>query len=158
MTERLVFLCQLGHGASSTVYKALDITELRLVAVKMVPVFDRNKRRQMVRELNTLFQMLRKKEKEFASGSEPAYHVNINFDLKGRKTGINSTPSQSQSGKNDDGDTEHKTYRLNSQHYIVDFYDAFRSVQCSCYSNFFVFCHFFFYFSNFNFLFLLFQY
>jgi len=35
---------------------------MRLVALKMVPVFERSKRRQMVRELSALFQMLRRKQ------------------------------------------------------------------------------------------------
>jgi len=42
MRERLPVLCRLGQGASSVVYKALDVTELRLVALKMVSVFDRS--------------------------------------------------------------------------------------------------------------------
>ena len=41
MRERLAVLCRLGQGASSIVYKALDISEMRLVALKMVPVFER---------------------------------------------------------------------------------------------------------------------
>ena len=41
MRERLPVLCKLGHGASSVVYKALDITEMRLVALKMVSVYDK---------------------------------------------------------------------------------------------------------------------
>lgn len=43
MRERLAVICRLGQGASSIVYKALDITEMRLVALKMVPVFERSK-------------------------------------------------------------------------------------------------------------------
>jgi hypothetical protein len=159
MRERLVFLCQLGHGASSTVYKALDITQLQLVGVKMIPMFDRGKRRQMVRELSALFQMLRKKERELvanpssSSSSSPTssssgrYHVNINFDLKGRKHGtesgsqkqypITSSSSSSQKGQGQGqgpsprGGQSGKEvpatgYKLYSQQYIVDFYDAFR--------------------------------
>lgn len=59
MKERLLVLCKLGSGASSVVYKALDLSEMRLVALKVVPVFERGKRRQMKKELTTLFQMLR---------------------------------------------------------------------------------------------------
>ena len=43
MKERLVILGRLGAGASSVVYKALDISEMRLVAVKMIPISDRLK-------------------------------------------------------------------------------------------------------------------
>lgn len=39
--ERLAVMCRLGQGASSIVYKALDISEMRLVALKMIPVFER---------------------------------------------------------------------------------------------------------------------
>ena len=41
MRDRLVVLCKLGHGASSAVYKAIDLTDLRLVALKMIHVNDR---------------------------------------------------------------------------------------------------------------------
>jgi serine/threonine protein kinase len=59
MRDRLVVLCKLGHGASSAVYKALDLTDMRLVALKMIHVNDRDKREQFVRELRSLFSMLR---------------------------------------------------------------------------------------------------
>jgi hypothetical protein len=38
MRDRLVVLCKLGHGASSAVYKALDLMDMRLVALKMIHV------------------------------------------------------------------------------------------------------------------------
>ena len=41
INERLVIICKLGQGASSVVYKALDLVSMRLVALKMVPVFER---------------------------------------------------------------------------------------------------------------------
>lgn len=41
MRDRLVVLCKLGHGASSAVYKALDLTDMRLVALKMIHVNER---------------------------------------------------------------------------------------------------------------------
>lgn len=41
MRDRLVVLCKLGAGASSAVYKALDLTDMRLVAVKMIHVHER---------------------------------------------------------------------------------------------------------------------
>lgn len=60
MSERLIILCKLGQGASSIVYKALDLKDMKLVAVKMIQVFDRDKRHQMISELGGLFHLLRK--------------------------------------------------------------------------------------------------
>ena len=61
LQDRLVVLCRLGAGASGVVYKALDLRDMRMVALKMIPMFDRGKRRQMVRELSALFEVLRQK-------------------------------------------------------------------------------------------------
>ena len=41
MKERLAMLCRLGSGATSVVYKAIDLVDMRIVALKMIPVFDR---------------------------------------------------------------------------------------------------------------------
>lgn len=41
MRERLVILCKLGAGASSAVYKALDLTDMRLVALKTIQVYEK---------------------------------------------------------------------------------------------------------------------
>jgi hypothetical protein len=41
MRERLIVLCKLGQGASSIVYKALDLTDMKLVALKMIHVNDK---------------------------------------------------------------------------------------------------------------------
>ena len=61
--DRIVFLAKLGSGASGVVYKAVDLWEMRLVAVKMIPMFDRGKRRQCVREVSILFSILRTSKK-----------------------------------------------------------------------------------------------
>ena len=55
MRERLVFLQKLGQGASGIVYKACDLVTMALVAVKVIPVFDKTKRRQMVHELGAMY-------------------------------------------------------------------------------------------------------
>lgn len=124
MRERLAVLCRLGQGASSIVYKALDISEMRLVALKMVPVFERAKRRQMVRELSALFQVLRKKEKELL-GQGVAMNASVMFDFNSRRTSkdYSSEPQES------DDEGNGKTFHINSQQYIVDFYDAFSNVE-----------------------------
>lgn len=59
MRERLTILCKLGAGASSAVYKALDLTDMRLVALKTIQVRELGKRLQMIREFSALFQLLR---------------------------------------------------------------------------------------------------
>jgi hypothetical protein len=41
MKERVAVICKLGMGCSGIVYKALDISPLRIVALKTVPVHDR---------------------------------------------------------------------------------------------------------------------
>ncbi len=41
MRERLIILGKLGAGASSAVYKALDLTDMKLVALKTIRVQDK---------------------------------------------------------------------------------------------------------------------
>jgi len=54
----MVPLAVLGRGASGIVRKALHVPTLTLVALKEISVFDEEKRRQMVRELKTLYSNL----------------------------------------------------------------------------------------------------
>jgi hypothetical protein len=69
--ESMVVLGVLGHGASSVVHKALHVPTLRLVAQKNIPVFDEEKRRQMVRELRALYHnLVPLTSLEWTSGSE----------------------------------------------------------------------------------------
>ena len=41
MSHRLVILCELGAGASSIVYKALDLSSMQLIALKAIHIHDR---------------------------------------------------------------------------------------------------------------------
>ena len=41
MSDRVILLCRLGQGASSVVYKGLDLLSMQLVAVKMISVHER---------------------------------------------------------------------------------------------------------------------
>jgi hypothetical protein len=138
MRERLVMLCKLGQGCSSIVFKALDLTELRLVALKMVPMYERDKRRQMVRELSALFQVLRKKQVE-TKLNDSCMHVSLLFELKkannhnntlsykSKKKGSDKIKSASMRSKSDELDP--KSFKIYPQDYIVDFYDAFSNVD-----------------------------
>ena len=52
--DELIPLGVLGHGACSKVYKVLHVPSLRILAQKVVPIFDEQKRRQIVQELHVL--------------------------------------------------------------------------------------------------------
>ncbi len=120
ITERLVLLSNLGHGASGTVYKALDLQEMRLVALKMISVFDRNKRRQMVRELGALFAMLRSAEFSGDGGGDGKGRQSKAVEFKDIIRRSSLRPESEEFGV--------KAPR----EYIVDFYDAFRSARMHC--------------------------
>lgn len=59
MQDRVVLLGRLGEGATGVVFRAFDLLDLRLVAVKVIPVHDQCKRRQLVHELSSLFDGLK---------------------------------------------------------------------------------------------------
>ncbi|CAM9736386.1 unnamed protein product, partial [Discosporangium mesarthrocarpum] len=54
LCDSMILLEEIGHGAGGRVLKALHITSMRLVAVKMVEVHDDSKRKQMLDELRAL--------------------------------------------------------------------------------------------------------
>eukprot|EP00750_Incisomonas_marina_P026402 INCI5904.1.p1 GENE.INCI5904.1~~INCI5904.1.p1 ORF type:complete len:866 (-),score=169.27 INCI5904.1:1844-4441(-) len=58
LQTRLLRLDMLGRGASGSVYKAIHLPTLRLVAVKVIPVYEAAKRRQMISELKVLYKNL----------------------------------------------------------------------------------------------------
>ncbi|KAF1336378.1 Serine/threonine protein kinase, variant 1, partial [Globisporangium splendens] len=58
LQENLERVKEIGRGASGTVYKAIHIPTLKVVAIKDVPVYGRGQRRQMVRELHALYSNL----------------------------------------------------------------------------------------------------
>ena len=99
--DRIVFLAKLGAGASGVVYKALDLWEMRLVAVKTIPMFDRAKRRQCVREVSILFSILR---------------------AKNSVEGMASVAGHSAA-------TTRRPFGKKPHEYIVDFHDAFSNID-----------------------------
>lgn len=56
--KHLVKLGVLGRGASGVVHKALHVPSLLLVAVKVIPVFEIEKRHQLIAELKALYNNL----------------------------------------------------------------------------------------------------
>lgn len=74
MEERILLLNRLGEGATGVVYRAFDLFDLRLVAVKIIPISDQNKRNQLVHELSSLYDGLnarRRRASEIALSSPP---------------------------------------------------------------------------------------
>jgi hypothetical protein len=138
MKERLCMLCKLGQGASGIVYKALDLSEMRLVAVKMISVFDRAKRRQMVRELSALFQMLRSRHSEMLRdgsevGSLGRLFSNTSEAFDSSADAANSCISTSNNATGEpettrDGIVNEGTGFGVAQN-IVDLYDAFSNLE-----------------------------
>lgn len=154
LEERLVILCRLGAGASGTVYKALDLQEMRLVALKMIPMFDRGKRRQMVRELAALFEFLnQKKEATMTKNSTAIIAATINNLIRTNSVDpqIHSNDlydTEDEEDKRNDGEVTNdatpkvippvepspntiESMKLNAQagDYIVNFMDAFSNVD-----------------------------
>ena len=54
MEDRLLMMNELGRGSCGVVYKAFDVIDRKVVAVKMISLKERSKRKQLVQELNTL--------------------------------------------------------------------------------------------------------
>jgi serine/threonine protein kinase len=118
MKERLVVLSKLGQGASSVVYKALDLQDMRLVALKMIHVHDKDKRSQLVKEVCALFSLIKKEN------SRKSVHSSFNG-------GSIITPSPMDTSTNNNNSVDSSTHGNNyvdfrPERFIVDFYDAFR--------------------------------
>lgn len=158
MGDRMILLCRLGQGASSVVYKALDLQSMQLVAIKMISVHERSKRRQMVQELTTLYKLLRQKDppdlaaldynssisvKSTFSTDSPVTVLSLDTD---QKLGTNSKNSSEKKfsdmrksgNRRSASDAEAMSSICTSpstvlhkvgHEYIVDFYDAFSALD-----------------------------
>ncbi|KAJ1445729.1 kinase-like domain-containing protein [Pelagophyceae sp. CCMP2097] len=103
--DDLVQMGVLGHGACSTVWKALHVPSLRIVAQKVISIFEENKRRQMVRELRALYRMARLEEREESLTNE-------------------EKPTEDAAPLKTAAEAQHAEL-LKRRGHIVDFYDAF---------------------------------
>lgn len=136
MRDRLVVLTKLGQGASGIVYKAFDISRLQLVALKTVRIFDKDKRHQMVRELNTLFSLLRRSEPREADRSETSTTASSTEEIRDhevlsgeRQCNVgDSWPGFRKSSSNSGRGACQCSggFREYPHQHIVEFYDAFR--------------------------------
>lgn len=72
MKERVVLLGRLGEGATGVVHRAFDLFDLRLVAVKVIPVNDSNKRRQLLHELSSLYEGLTARQRRASATTLPS--------------------------------------------------------------------------------------
>lgn len=142
LQDRLVFLCRLGAGASGIVYKALDLRDLRIVALKMIPMFERGKRRQMVRELSALFEMLHQKnrsvltaealahaEAEDGTTEEKSSGGVLQPGAKEPKAALSPDEDMAQKARTDAAGTSSSGKQQHPSEYIVDFYDAFSNID-----------------------------
>ena len=69
MQSELLYLSALGAGAGGTVHKAVHVRTMQVVAVKTIPVYDENKREQMVKEVKALYQNLAPIDSRTGEGS-----------------------------------------------------------------------------------------
>lgn len=122
MHERLVIISKLGSGSTSIVYKALDLQEMRLVALKKISVSDKAKRRQMIKEISTLMTMFSRKSHH---GRDTSIRMGrcLNRDFP--------TIYETTTGGSSD-DLEEKIFEENFSEHIVEFHDAFSNLDdCS---------------------------
>lgn len=55
MRDKLILINEIGKGNSGTVYKAYDVENKQVVAVKFIDMYSRDDRRQMVHELSAFY-------------------------------------------------------------------------------------------------------
>ena len=115
--DRVVIMARLGAGASGVVYKALDIWELRLCAIKMIPMFDRAKRRQCVKEVSILHSILRAKLEGEPRPAPPATAL----DKADKPDNASTSNADTNSSSSSSSKRPHE--------YIVSFHDAFSNID-----------------------------
>ncbi|RHY31590.1 hypothetical protein DYB32_003354 [Aphanomyces invadans] len=85
LQENVVRVKEVGRGASGVVYKAVHLPTLKVVAIKEIPVYGKNQRRQMVRELHALYANLvpLDENKSKARGAIRLYEQSVAFAIRG---------------------------------------------------------------------------
>jgi len=111
--ETMVELAVLGRGASGVVRKALHVPSLTLVAQKNIPVFEDEKRHQMVREIKALYSNLVPLTKTSSSSSAS--------DTANPLTNSNANPNPNTTSS-PKSKSKSKSPRCS---HIVSMYDAF---------------------------------
>ncbi|CAM9334692.1 unnamed protein product [Ascophyllum nodosum] len=110
MSTNVVRLEELGHGATGCVYKAVHATSLQLLAVKEVPVHDKNRRDQIGAELR----LLKHCRADVATRQEREKEEATRKEMEGDRGGGDS--------RGDSGQTSNSAGSPSS---LVTFYDAF---------------------------------
>lgn len=122
MHERLVILSKLGSGSTSVVYKAFDLQEMRLVALKKISVSDKAKRRQMIKEISTLMTMFSRRPQQSRD-----HHLRLGRSVTREFPTIYETSNGGSADDYDDRPSE-ESFSEN----IVEFHDAFSNLDdCS---------------------------
>ncbi len=90
VSKRFAVMHKLGRGASGVVYKAIDLCQPKLVAIKILSLADRRNRKTLVQELSNFQNILKTKslqiEKSYLNGAEHIVEFVDAFSLMNDQT------------------------------------------------------------------------
>jgi len=90
VSKRFAVMHKLGRGASGVVYKAIDLCQSKLVAIKILSLADRRNRKTLVQELSNFQNILKTKslqtEKSYLNGAEHIVEFVDAFSLMNDQT------------------------------------------------------------------------